>query len=204
MKLNNAQTKLLIEIMKVCLDNKICFILSNKKFVKLPEEDDKYKSRGFFDEESKILAVGTKNAFKKWFGVLIHEYNHLLQFLDGKYCDDKYNEAAINFWNWLDKKIELNKTDIKNTIKLVREYELDCEKRTATIIRKNKEININVNDYIRSANAYMYFYTLCYEYRSWYKKPPTGKKLLSLMPNEFVKNYNIIPNNIREELKKCF
>jgi len=203
--LNECQKEFLVNVCDVCVKNKIGFLLSNEKLVKLSYEDDSNKSRGFFDEESRTLAVGTKNPLEEWFGILVHEFNHLNQFLEKKFCSKKYVDSSINFWEWLNDKKELSNEKAKTMVNLIREFELDCEKRSYKMI-KEMDLGINPEDYIKKANAYMYFYTMVFELKKWYKKPPYAKELVKLMPTEFLdlEEYFNVPDNIRKELKKCF
>jgi len=71
---------------------------------------------------------------------------------------------------------------------------------------KDMDLGIGSEDYMKKSNAYMYFYTMVFELKKWYKTPPYAPALVKLMPSEFLEleEYFNVPDNIRKELKKCF
>jgi hypothetical protein len=206
MKLSGAHKELITEIALNCVKNGVTFTLSNEKKVKLPEETEEFAASGFFEEGQKILVVGTKKPIKDWFPVLLHEYNHMVQWLEGKYAGAKYQEAHEMFWNWLDNGIDLSKEYLRDVIDLVRDIEEDCERRTWTMLKDNPELKISPDEYLKKANAYLYSYTLIRRKRQWYKKPPYYvKEAIKVMPTKFMKDYNRVPKEFQNIiLKECF
>ena len=143
---------------------------------------------GYFCEETMRLVVAGKS--KDWLGVLAHEYAHLTQWQD----------KSTNIWNtgstgvthlddWLGgKKIR----SIKKAIEQSRDLELDNEKRTVKLIKKWK-LPIDLNDYIKKANAYLQFYNYMRISRRWSKpnnSPYSNKAIYEVMPPNFRMNYN--------------
>ena len=143
---------------------------------------------GYFCEETMRLVVAGKS--KDWLGVLAHEYAHLTQWQD----------KSTNIWNtgstgvthlddWLGgKKIR----SIKKAIEWSRDLELDNEKRTVKLIKKWK-LPIDLNDYIKKANAYLQFYNYMRISRRWSKpnnSPYSNKAIYEVMPPNFRMNYN--------------
>ena len=143
---------------------------------------------GYFCEETMRLVVAGKN--KDWLGILAHEYAHLTQWQD----------KSTNIWNigstgvthlddWLGgKKIR----SIKKAIEWSRDLELDNEKRTVKLIKKWK-LPIDLNDYIKKANAYIQFYNWLRYSKRWSspgKAPYGNKAIYEAMPANFRMNYN--------------
>jgi hypothetical protein len=63
--------------------------------------------------------------------------------------------------------------------------EHDCEQRSIDFIKENN-INIDVKQYARKANAYLYFYRYMEERKAWYdidNKPYSNANLLAQMPD---------------------
>jgi hypothetical protein len=202
MYLNNIHKKVLANIIIDCIDNGITLLLSNTKKVKLPEET--IGTGGYFDESDRILAVATKNPTKIWFALLLHEYNHLRQWAEGMFNNPKY--FSIDLWNWIEGNIELTKKDIDKAIECARLIETDCEKRTAKMIKDNPDLKIDLVNYIKGANSYLYFYEIVRKHRLWCKKAPYRiKEIIDLMPDYFVNNYKKLPKGYEKlVLEKCF
>lgn len=198
--------ELLADIVFDCNDYKVSFLLSNEEKVNLPAEEDEFKSSGFFCYESMLLAVGTKKPLEEWFQTLLHEYNHMIQWSEVKYFSGKYTESYDMFWEWLDYKVEFEEKELIEMIDIVREVELDCEKRTWKMIVENPELGMDADKYVKKANVYLYSYTLFRDTRKWYKNPPyLIEEALDLVSNKFVKNYNNVPKGFKELIiDKCF
>ena len=145
---------------------------------------------GYFCEETMRLVVAGKS--KDWLGVLAHEYAHLTQWQD----------KSTNIWNtgstgvthlddWLGgKKIRSIKKAIDQSIKL----ELDNEKRTVKLIKKWC-LPIDLNDYIKKANAYLLSYRWMRVTRKWSKpnnSPYGNKAIIAAMPPNFSLDYKTI------------
>jgi len=206
MKLSVIYKELIAEMALSCVKNGITFILSNTKEVKLQDESKEFKSSGFFAEEEKILSVGTKKPIKEWFPTLLHEYNHMIQWLEEAFVEDKHLSAYELFWDWLDNKCELDKDKLRNVINIVRDIEKDCEYRTWTMLKDNPELKISPDGYIKKANSYLYSFALMRRKRQWLKKPPYRiKRAVEIMPAKFMKDYNRVPKEFQELiLKECF
>ena len=113
---------------------------------------------GYFCEETMRLVVAGKS--KDWLGVLAHEYAHLTQWKDKSTNIWQTGSTGVTHLDdWLGgKKIR----SIKKAIEWSRDLELDNEKRTVRLIKKWK-LPIDLNDYIKKANAYIQFYNWIYQ-----------------------------------------
>ena len=145
------------------------------------------RCNGYFCEETMRLVVSGKN--KDWLGVLAHEYAHLTQWQDKKTNIWKTGSTGVTqLDDWLGgKKIR----SIKKAIEWSRDLELDNEKRTVKLIKKWK-LPIDLNDYIKKANAYIHFYSYLRYSKKWSapgKAPYSNKAIWEAMPSNFRMNY---------------
>jgi hypothetical protein len=142
---------------------------------------------GYFCEETMRLVVAGNS--KDWLGILVHEYAHLTQWKDKSTNIWKTGTIGVNnLDNWLGgKKIR----SIKKAIEQSRDLELDNEKRSVKLIKKWK-LPIDLNDYIKKANAYVQFYNYMRYSKRWStpgNAPYSNKVIYEAMPSNFRMNY---------------
>jgi len=142
---------------------------------------------GYFCEETMRLVVAGKN--KDWLGILTHEYAHLTQWQDKSTNIWQTGSTGVTHLDdWLGgKKIR----SIKKAIEWSRDLELDNEKRTVKLIKKWK-LPIDLNDYIKKANAYIQFYNWMRYSKRWSSPgnaPYSNKTIYEAMPANFRMNY---------------
>ena len=142
-------------------------------------------SSGFFDYpeansylKSPILVIGIDKPEEEWIEVLLHEFNHYLQWRD-----------KTDLWNkHLDLYID-NKEDKEETFEMIKstvEMEAECERNTISFAQ---EINYPLDEirYIKKVNAYLVFYQIYYTSKKWYKNPPfENESILNLMPKDII------------------
>jgi hypothetical protein len=137
---------------------------------------------GFFSIQDGAATLGIAKGQKNWEEVLLHEFNHSMQWLDNapawteayltkterELYGFKNNDAetidAIDLW--LEHRLELNEEDISNMINRSINVELDCEKRTV-MNGPRFIINFNEESYTKKANAYLRFYKYVELRRTW-------------------------------------
>lgn len=170
------------------------------------------KCNGFFDDERKMLAVATGKDEDTWHATLVHEYGHMTQWMDqcdewkALYIDDRITvEYLIDLW--LAHKIELTSQQLDDYISRSRGVEVDCEHRSVALI-EDHGLTLDVTDYCKKANAYMYFWTAIKQFREWYiigREPYTLKAVVDAMPDKLKTNaeYDDIPREFVELLKGC-
>jgi len=121
---------------------------------------------------------------------ILHEYSHFIQYI---HSEDIWIKAMRND---LDKALyNPNVTDkqIGRMLELDKQLELDAEKKAVALIKK-WNLPIDVEKYIKGANAYIYFYVYMMKYRRWHKKSPgIMPSILDIMPSRFCKNYDKLP-----------
>ena len=167
--------------------------------VRLPKSKtvmiDGVKVNGYFDDEDEMVlkcAIGKPE--KEWFPIFVHEYCHFRQYIEKPSAWRTYSkEKSDIFFSWIQGQNFHAKT-VKRFVKRTVAIELDCEKRVAEAIDKF-DLPIDRTEYIKKANAYIYFYPYALTTRKWYKKAPYT---IPLVYNKFSKsfngNYNVVPD----------
>ena len=178
--MNTGITKLIADVSKKCIENKINFRLEYAEQV----DTNNIFCSGYFDEKSLVVATKKKN-MQDWLDILIHESCHLDQFVEKSkvWCPDELGLYVVE--NWIQNKKINSKKAIEafhNTILL----ELDCEKRTVKKIKKYK-LNFNVDLYIQKANAYLYGYGVSFKKKVWPNRPYERSSIINKMPKNFLK-----------------
>lgn len=173
------------KVKKDCIKNDIKLFLHHEKYV----VEEWGGCSGYFDAENKMIVVATKKKKSDWLGVLAHEYCHMLQWLrDVKVWTDCFHyglDTAEIIDLWLKGFVELTNEQKYNYIDRTIKLERDCEQRTVAVIEKY-ELPIEIDQYIKYANAYIGFYAAMAQYRKWYnplKAPYNSKRIAAKMPS---------------------
>jgi hypothetical protein len=90
--------------------------------------------------------------------------------------------------------------NIKKHLAVSRELELDNEKRSVRIIKKFG-LDVDIDSYIKKANAYIYFYNRLLATRKWAtpnNSPYGNQKIIEKMPRYFKADYSITPKRIEK------
>lgn len=126
---------------------------------------------GYFSEEDKEIVISLKE--QDWLEVLAHEYNHFIQYITNEPSYISLTQGDSNYlsemWDWIDKESEFEETRLDVMFQTVREMELYCERKTMETI-KEFNLPIDLDEYIFSANVYLYFYSFVRKYRCWFKE----------------------------------
>ena len=145
-------------------------------------------SSGYFSEDDKKIACALKAT--DFIGVLGHEYSHFRQYVEDQEMWNYADKSYTKMFEWLDgKRIK----HIESHLKIVQSLELDCERRTVSLLGK-WDVGVDKSMYIRSANAYMYFFEHLLTSRKWcnpYNTPSQNAAILSLMPTTFLSDYTM-------------
>ena len=182
-------------VKKQCKTHGIKCELRKVKYLKL---SGNIKCSGYFDEESKQLVVAMNRP--DWLGILVHEYCHLTQWVDGVKVWTDGCEGLIKVEEWLEGK---NVRGIKSALAKSRDLELDNEKRAVKLIKK-WELDVNIEHYIQKANAYVQFYNWMKETRRWAtpkNSPYRNETIISSMPKRFNMNYEVMGEKYRKIYK---
>lgn len=194
MKLTTNDLEFIKFVKRECRRTKIKCIFKNTKSVKLSEENNT-RCSGYFDSENRELVVAMKHP--QALAIIVHEYCHLTQWEEQIPLWKKADIALIKIDDWLNGKRIHN---IRQHLSIARNLELDNEKRSVQTIRKWK-LSIDLDLYIKRANAYIHFYNYLYYSRSWSKPsntPYTNKRIVRLMSSRFNMKYDDLSPKIHK------
>lgn len=170
-------------------------VLKDVKYLKI---SNSIRCSGYFDDGDSVnpvLAVATNR--KDWLEILVHEYCHFTQWIDQI---PLWEKAATSLY-YVDKWLEGNSVrNIQKHIGVARDLELDNEKRSVEMIKQHN-LNIDVDHYIRKANAYVQFYNYLGKSRRWCKpgnSPYTNERVIAAMPNNFRMRYSKLSKKVEK------
>lgn len=182
-----------VEFIKMdCKEYGVKCDLRNTKFVRIEKG---IRGSGYFDENVPTLVCSMNRPDS--LEILVHEYAHFTQWREKIPLWTNSIDSFGKVDEWLKGKRIKN---IEYHINQCRDLELDNEKRAVNIIKKFK-LQIDLDHYHRKANAYIYSYNYIKESRRWSKpqnSPYSNKRLISLMPNSFNNDYEVLPEWVRE------
>lgn len=188
--------KFIQHVKEKCAEYGIKCIIRHVKYVKL---SGNIQCGGWFDEEGKELVCASNRP--DFLQILVHEFSHLTQWIEQ--CDPWVNAntslGLVDEW--------LGGKEIRNISKhlgVSRDLELDNEKRAVKHIKKFK-LSINIDDYIRRANAYVQFYNWLYYTRRWAtnkNSPYKNKRVIATMPKTFHMNYQKMSKKVEKVFRE--
>lgn len=146
----------------------------------------KSKCSGLFYMDSNdypIIKVAKGNLQEEeWFGVLIHEYCHFIQWRDDSRLWNRFCDYDITYSQIISKSQKY-----KKELQALMELEIDCEKCATAIIKNNKLFDYK--KYAQSANAILYKYAMLYNYEKWPDDNRKYKKVQEFCPTRILKSY---------------
>lgn len=186
-----------------CKNNNVTCMLRPSGYLRM----DGITCTGLFYEinnnERGVLKVAMNSDLA--YEILVHEYCHMTQWIDQtKEWKNHQRIDPIKFSGWL--KGEKCKS-IKKYIEWIIALELDNEKRAVNTIKKLNLDFIDIDLYIKRANAYLQFYNWVLENRRWSSpnKPVyDSDEVLSLVPSKFNMNYSRIPYKLSKAMSHYY
>lgn len=150
---------------------------------------------GYFCESEMVCYGAAKHP--EFAPTMVHEYCHMDQWLSGipEWSDYQAIHDEYDLEGWLAKKVVLDNHEICAAIKVTQALELDCEKRAVKQILKY-DLPINLDKYVRQANAYMYHIAtvpIMGSHPKTVNSPLRTPECWRLMPNYFIDDYEDIP-----------
>jgi hypothetical protein len=141
---------------------------------------------GMFDFNSKEqpvlkIAVGNKSN-EHWFGILIHEYCHFLQWRDNTKIWKQFEESNFS----IDDIINSPKKHKKELLLLMK-LEADCERRVIKLIKKYRLFS--VKEYAQEANAVLFKYGFLYTDGYWPKNNKELPECWTLCPDRILRSH---------------
>jgi hypothetical protein len=176
----------------------------NAPFVELTES---IKCSGFFSDgtdesfDHPILCFADERT--DWLEILVHEYCHMTQWLDGDHFD--LWGKAVDAIDFVDKWIGGEDiSGIEKYFNISRDLELDNEKRAVEIFKK-WDLPVDVDLYTKKANAYVNFYNYMKVSRKWSvpgNSPYTNKNIMEAMSSKFDMNYSELSEGLTDLYRK--
>lgn len=171
---------------------KINTIIEENSLIKLSEQ---VTCSGYFDYEVPELAIS--KARGGWEGIYIHEFCHVLQWLDNKKLFEKNAIRGSLVDDFLEKNIRRSKKVAKAFLLSAR-VELDCEERVIKLIDE-LGLPFDKDSYAQKANAYVLSYFTALEFRRWlsgesalYNRPEIYGKMPTTLVNLDDRNEELI------------
>lgn len=169
------------------------------------DEDLKQNVDGKWDADNKVLSVAFGHTGSQGLKILIHEFSHFWQWKENTRIWKEYRFDK-DMWEWISGK-DISQKKLSGTINKNRNMELECEK-TAINFIKVWDLPINVDDYIRSAAARVYFYNVLKKERKWYtlgKEPYNNEEIKALMPSTLDIDFSKTPKKVINLMRKyCY
>jgi hypothetical protein len=178
--------KFILEKTNELLNEDFSVLLYNKNYIY-----DNYC--GWVDFEKKEFVCAIKN-----FNVFIHEYCHFLQWKENKNCINQ--ELYEVLFNWINGN-EYDSDLLNKSFYHIIEIERDCELKSINLISKYN-LNVDVKQYIKQANSYLFSYYLNKKYRKNPKTPIYLTNVINYMPetildiNDYINGPSIDLENI--------
>jgi hypothetical protein len=196
MKYTKKEQKFIDHVKTVCKIYGVKCSLRNSKYVKM---DGNVRCAGWFDEEVPELVVAMNRP--DWIEILSHEYSHLTQYVEQIPLWKQAEVSLGKVWEWLDGK---NCKDIDKHISVARDLELDNEKRSDKVI-KTFDLKVNIDEYIKKANAYVNFYNWMRLTRKWSNpnnSPYKNENVRNAMSTKFNMKYDKLPARIEKVFRE--
>lgn len=194
MKLSKNDKKFIEHVKSECKKYKISCKLKDVQYLKpVPS----IRCTGYFDDENRTLQVAMKE--KTAFEILVHEYGHLTQWTEKVPVYMKANKYLYAVDDWISG-LELPSNMVDAAIQGVVDLELDNERRSVKLIDKHN-LSIDKEQYIRKANAYLYFYHWMRKTRKWSRPenmPYKNKRIVAAMPTTLRGNYDKMPKRFEK------
>ena len=181
-------------VKRECKENGVKLILRKSRALKI---GDGTYCGGWFDDSVPELACALGH--EKSIETLLHEYCHLTQWREN--CKEWSDATKNNCYDKLDRWVKGERVyNIKKYVGMIRDLELDNEKRTVSLIKQFK-LDVDLSLYIKKANAYIHFYNWILISRRWWKKnnsPHNNKKLFLIMPDHFNNDYTVMSEKVKQ------
>ncbi|MFZ9047064.1 MAG: hypothetical protein ACO2ZZ_14515 [Cyclobacteriaceae bacterium] len=155
---------------------------------------------GSFCEEDMTLEIATGKAVNNWFPVFIHECCHSDQWRENSplWIAATRQEESKCPYNIVERETSKKNPDYKKlhkAVNIIRDLELDCEKRAIEEIKKYN-LPFDIAKYIQGTNTYMYWHNMViimkrHHGNKW--QGITDTKVKNHMPTELQEDYNMMP-----------
>ena len=200
--------KSLLELTRTeCKNNKVKLYLGRGKFIRYSTG---VKVNGCFDPEPEFeedppklsCSLGSPN----WELVLVHELNHMRQWIENCKAWRDYAKCSGNVINDAISGKKLNNRTFTKSIMATLWMERDCEIRSYNTLKKLNYPKDKLDEYVQKANAYTIFYLDILHNRKWYvigKEPYNLKNVWRKFPKTFDVNIEDVYANLGHLYQNC-
>lgn len=194
-------------VKKICQENHVRLHMPQTKEVICTYGDTQTRFAGFFDDkhpDGPILSVGIGRPFDKWFPIFIHEFNHLMQWLEKSPLYTALDQHP-NIYKWFNNEVRLSPRRSEQGTKAVRACELDCEIRTIQMIQE-RQLPFDTKQYARKSCCYLYLYQFVEKYQFWPECPSQKtSRIVGQMPDTLSPNEaDYVNDGIMALYEKCY
>lgn len=154
---------------------------------------------GYTDDDGLVVAYqNDQNSIWNAFETFIHEFCHLEQSIE--------NTEEWKKWQWFEFPDKFNMSNYHQVMTVIA-LERDCEKRAINYINKYKMFD--ATDYIKEANAYLYFQQFCFLKGKWFslkRNQEIYDSFVETMPTKLVplKQFLKIDTQIMQKFEVIF
>ena len=195
-------------VKKECEEAGVKYLFPETKKVPYLQDENMLVSGYFDDVPEPILACAIGKPEEEWYQILVHESCHMDQWKEKseawKSIDIQNMRADQIMDKWLGG-MEFEDSLIKDSIRIMQAVELDCEIRSVEKIKK-LDLPIDIPQYIKKANSYLYLYSAILHTRKWPDVAPYEvPEIVQEMPENFldkVEDYYNIPDNLLQLFQK--
>ncbi len=192
----------LIELKKSNVDVQ----LRKAKRVKL--DTDGSLCRGYWDDtnmERPSLFCAINGSILQWGPYFVHEFAHFCQWKERSSIWKADRKFTASDQDSIINNRPISEDRMLAFIDASCDIELDAEKRAVRLFKKYK-VPINIDKYIRGANAYVFFHRYASQYRNWYKQTPPDRipDLHKLVKPTFYRGYKRIPAPLLDAFLKYY
>lgn len=187
-----------------CKKNGVIFKPYKRGYIKLTND---IKCGGFFDDgsdpETRKATLAFAQGRADYLELLVHEYCHMTQWIDGIDLWEVSAGSMSTVDEWLSG-VDHPMEKVEAALNASRDLELDNEKRSAEMFKK-WDLPVDVDLYIKKANAYVLFYNYLKTSRKWSvpgNAPYTNKNILEAMSDKFDMDYENLSDGLIELFKK--
>lgn len=194
-----------------CDNSGVKYLFPETAEVSYPGSENMMVSGYFADKPEPLLACAIGKPVEQWFEILVHESCHMDQWIEqGEVWDDLYlngHDCDKEMDEWLSGK-EFTEEEAAYFIRIMQTLEIDCEKRAIEKI-KHLNLSIDITNYIKKANSYLFFYTVMLQTKKWCDIAPYNiPEIVEMMPDYFFdedEQYHQISNALLVLYKeKCY
>ncbi len=176
------------------LNHNVSITLRSKKYLRDITD-------GWFSSDKKLKFVCNLGDCKDLrISIFLHEYSHFIQWKTKSHywIGEEYNNAYQEYFEF---------KGIENQLKyqhLIQEVEQDCDKIAVNLIKKHM-LDIDIDQYIRESNWYIWMYNIVSELNKWPNMRYINmQEMCNICPKKFIEKsrYNRLPAKFLHQIDK--